>query len=143
MRTPLLLAVALTATIISHAQLLITNTTIADVENKKLLQSQNVLIQNGLITAIGTKVNAPAGIQTIDGTGKYLIPGLVDAHMHFFQSGGIYTRPDAIDLRKYKPYNEEIAWAHNNMENFLRRYAYAGITSVIDVGSTINFLKTA
>ncbi len=69
------------------------------------------------------------------------MPGLVDAHVHFSQSGGLYTRPDAIDLRKYKPYEQEIAWTHQNMESFLRRYTTAGITSVIDVGSTINFLK--
>ena len=69
------------------------------------------------------------------------MPGLTDAHVHFFQSGGLYTRPDAIDLRKDKPYDKEIEWVHNNMEDFLRRYLQCGITSVIDVGSTYNFLQ--
>ena len=126
---------------ISYSQLLIRNTTVVDVENKKLLKGYSVQVNKGIITAIGKNITPQAGSQIIDGAGKYLTPGFVDAHVHFFQSGGMYTRPDAIDLRKYKPYNEEIAWVHNNMENFLRRYTYAGITSVIDVGSTINFLK--
>ncbi|HEY0730899.1 MAG TPA: amidohydrolase family protein, partial [Chitinophagaceae bacterium] len=49
--------------------------------------------------------------------------------------------PDAIDLRKYKSYEEEIKWAHQHMENFMRRYLRMGVTSVIDVGSSVNFLK--
>ena len=46
-----------------------------------------------------------------------------------------------IDLRKDRPYDKEIKWVHNNMEDFLRRYLQCGITSVIDVGSTYNFLQ--
>lgn len=125
----------------ANAQLLIRNTTIVDVETKKLLPAQDVLVQNGVITNIGKKLATPAGTQIIDGSGRYLMPGLVDAHMHFFQSGGVYTRPDAIDLRKEKPYEEEIQWTHQNMETFLRRYTRAGITSVIDVGATTRFLQ--
>ncbi|RYZ37922.1 MAG: amidohydrolase, partial [Sphingobacteriales bacterium] len=80
------------------------------------------------------------GTTVIDGTGKYLIPGLVDAHVHFFQNGGMFARPDAIDLRKSHPYDKEIAWTHASMEDYLRRYLSAGITTVIDPGSTFNFL---
>ena len=124
-----------------HSQVLITNTTIVDVVNKKVLHSQNVLVRNGIITAIGSKVRAPRGTQIIQGEGKYLIPGFVDSHVHFFQSGGLFTRPDIVDLRAFKPYEDEIAWTHANMENILRRYASAGITTVVDVGSTIPFLQ--
>lgn len=127
--------------VISPAQMLIRNVTIVDVENKKLLPPQDLLVINGSITAIEKNIKTPASAETIDGTGKWLMPGLVDAHVHFFQTGGLYTRPDAIDLRKDKPYEREIEWAHQNMENFLRRYTSAGVTSVIDVGSTANFLR--
>lgn len=140
MRSLLLFSLLFSVTVV-QAQVLIQNTTVVDVENKRLLTNQDVLIENGLITATGKKLTVKSAVQIIDGTGKYLMPGLVDAHVHFFQSGGIYTRPDAIDLRKYKPYEEEIKWVHNNMENFLRRYTSAGITTVIDVGATVNFLK--
>ena len=140
MRTLLLFLLLLSVSAV-QSQLLIRNTTVVDVESKKLLPNQDVLVENGTITAIGKKLNAGNATQTIDGSGKYLMPGLVDAHVHFFQSGGLYTRPDAIDLRKYKPYEEEIKWVHNNMESFLRRYTSAGITTVVDVGANINFLK--
>src|SRR5687767_516586 len=99
----ILLAYFLVIATTANAQLLIKNTAIIDVENKKLLPPQDVLIENGKISAIGKNLKSPSS-QVIDGSGKYLSPGLVDAHIHFFQSGGIYTRPDAIDLRKIRPY---------------------------------------
>jgi imidazolonepropionase-like amidohydrolase len=125
----------------AQSQLLIRNVTIVDVENKKLLPPQDVLISSSTITTIGKNLKAQEGMQVIDASGKWLMPGLVDAHVHFFQNGGLYTRPDAIDLRKYKPYDKEIEWTHRNMEGFLRRYLAAGITSVIDVGATPSFLR--
>lgn len=143
MRRLLLLALFSLCLQLAGAQLLIRNVTVVDTENKKLLRAQHVVVTDGRIAAVGTKVSykLPPGTPVIDGTGKFLMPGLVDAHVHFFQSGGVYTRPDAVDLRKYKPYSKEIEWVHNNMEGFLRRYTAAGITTVIDVGSTLNFLR--
>lgn len=125
----------------ANSQLLIRNVSIVDVEQRKLLTPQDVLVSNGIITAVGKNLKTKEGAEVIDGGGKWLMPGLVDAHVHFFQSGGLYARPDAIDLRKEKPYENEIDWVHQNMESFLRRYTIAGITSVIDVGSTANFLR--
>jgi imidazolonepropionase-like amidohydrolase len=124
------------------AQTYIVNTNILDVEHKKLLTAQTVVVKGDKIINVDktNKIKPPAGASIIDGGGKFLIPGLVDAHVHFFQSGGLYTRPDVIDLRKYYSYQKEIEWTHRNMEDLLQRYIKAGITTVIDVGSTINFL---
>lgn len=124
------------------AQVLIKNVDVLDVENKKVLKGYNVVALNGRIVSVDKDrmYKLPEGTEVIDGTGKYLIPGLTDAHVHFFQSGGIYARPDAIDLRKLRPYSEEVKWVHTHMEDFLRLYSHAGITSVVDVGSTVNFL---
>lgn len=72
-----------------RAQLIIRNTTVIDVEAKKVLPAQDVLVQDGKITAIGKKLTAPSNARVIDGTGKFLAPGWVDAHIHFAQSGGI------------------------------------------------------
>ncbi|VFA44225.1 amidohydrolase family protein [Chryseobacterium indologenes] len=125
------------------AQTYIQNVTVADVIHKKMLPSQTVIITNGTITAVkpGKQVKIPQNSQVINGQGKYLIPGMTDSHIHFFQSGGLYTRPDALNLKKHVPYQEEIDWGHQNMENFLQYYLRSGITSVIDPGATYNFLK--
>lgn len=124
-------------------QILIRNTNVMDVEKKKVLAGYDVLVMGERIVSVekGKKSKLPDGTVVIDGTGKYLSPGFGDAHVHFFQSGGLFARPDAIDLRKHKPYSKEISWTMGNMEDFLRRYMSAGITSVIDVGATENYLN--
>lgn len=124
------------------AQTYITNVTVADVEKKKLISGQTVVITDDLISNMQPtrRIKVPVNAKTIDGTGKYLFPGLVDSHIHFFQNGGLYTRPDVIDLQKYKTYEQEIMLANNDMENKLKRYLQNGITTVIDVGATYNFL---
>lgn len=126
-----------------HAQVLIKNAHVVDVEKKKILSGYTVLVSGDKIISVDKdKVfKLPGSTQVIDAAGKYLVPGFTDAHIHFFQSGGLHARPDAIDLRKYRPYAEEIQWVHNHMEDFLRRYLSVGITSVIDVGATNNFLR--
>jgi|SRR5687768_5267145 len=125
------------------AQLLIKNVNVLDVENKKVLQGYDVLVMDGRISSIHNDkmYKLPPGTLVIDATGKWLSPGFTDAHVHFFQTGGLYTRPDAIDLRKYQPHEKEIKFAHDNMVAMLQRYLSAGITSVIDVGASFNFLS--
>src|SRR5207245_9869941 len=54
-------------------------------------QSANgsLLMKDGKIVAIGTGVDAPAGAVVVDGTGKYVTPGLIDDHSHL----GVYAAP--------------------------------------------------
>lgn len=127
----------------SFGQILINNVNVVDVEKQQIFSGQTVLIQNEKISYVGKdiKFKLSSDTKVIDGTGKYLMPGLTDAHVHFFQSGGLFARPDVIDLRKHQPYDKEIKWTQDNMPDLLSRYLSAGITTVIDVGSTINFLN--
>lgn len=142
-----ILIIALLLTVIqpylSQSQSLIKNVQVIDVEKRKILSGYDVLCLDGKIISIekGRMYKLPEGTRVIDGTGKYLIPGFVDAHVHFFQSGGLFARPDVIDLRKHQPYAKELKWVHDHMADFLHRYLSAGITSVIDVGSSFAFLS--
>jgi hypothetical protein len=54
-----------------------------DVE--RVLERQTVIVRDGRITRMGDARNVPvpAGARTIDGSGKYLMPGLADMHVHF------------------------------------------------------------
>jgi imidazolonepropionase-like amidohydrolase len=127
---------------VTRAQVFIKNIAVIDVDQKKVLTGYNVTAMDGKIISIDKNkaYKVPEGATVIDGSGKYLVPGFTDAHVHFFQSGGLYARPDAINLQAYQPYNKELNWVHGNMEDFLRRYSSIGITSVIDVGASYNFL---
>ncbi|MEI2719821.1 MAG: hypothetical protein V9E87_06715 [Gemmatimonadales bacterium] len=60
---------------------LIRNATVLTV-TKGTLAGTDVLLQNGKIAQIGKNLTAPAGATTIDGTGKFLMPGIIDPHSH-------------------------------------------------------------
>lgn len=50
----------------------------------------DVLIEGTTIAEVGQNLSAPEGTQIIDATGKYLVPGLVDMHVHFRDPGFEY-----------------------------------------------------
>ncbi len=50
----------------------------------------DVLIENGTIAAVGSGLKAPAGATVIDATGKWVLPGFVDLHVHFREPGFEY-----------------------------------------------------
>lgn len=76
----LLLALGLNAQA-QKGSVLIKNGTVLTV-TKGTLEGSDVLIENGKITRIGKGLSAPAGAKTIDATGKYVMPGIIDAHSH-------------------------------------------------------------
>lgn len=121
---------------LAQNSLVLKNGNLIDVETGSIQPNVSILIQNDQITQIGAfdELYAPEELQVIDCEGKWFTPGLVDAHIHLFQDGGLYTRPDAIDLRKYMPYEENQQWLQDNAGDLLRRYLRCGITTVIDVG---------
>ena len=66
----------------------ITDVTIIDVENGIAVPGQTVIVVGDRIDKIGAqeKVDIPEGAEIIKGHGYYLMPGLVDAHVHYFDA---------------------------------------------------------
>ncbi|MGQ0704152.1 MAG: amidohydrolase family protein [Gemmatimonadales bacterium] len=64
----------------------ITNATILTASHGTI-ERGTVLIRNGKIAAVGASVTVPAGAQVIDGAGKYVMPGIIDAHSHSASEG--------------------------------------------------------
>ncbi len=95
-----------------------------------------ILVQGERIAAVGSRdeIPIPPEARVVDASGKWIVPGLIDAHIHFFQSGGLYTRPDVIDLRDVRPYADEITAIGQSIPDTLARYVASGVTSVVDVG---------
>jgi len=62
----------------------ITNTSLIDMNNGQVSEDMTLVIKNGIITSIGesNKIELPSEVKIINGTGKYVIPGLWDMHAH-------------------------------------------------------------
>jgi imidazolonepropionase-like amidohydrolase len=74
-----------------------------------------VVVEGERIVAVGKRVRAPQGARVIDGSGKYLIPGLWDMHVHM--RGGAEAIPDN--------------------EAFLKLYLANGVTGVREMGGDL------
>ncbi|HUG26711.1 MAG TPA: amidohydrolase [Gemmatimonadales bacterium] len=72
----------------SFPDVLIRNATIMTAAGSEL-PGTSLLLVDGRVTAIGTNLAAPAGAMVIDGTGKFITPGLIDTHSHL----GVYAAP--------------------------------------------------
>ena len=57
-------------------------------DRERVLDDQTVVVADGKIAQIGlaSSVRVPAGAKPIDGAGKYLVPGLTDAHVHLYSA---------------------------------------------------------
>ena len=65
-----------------ETKMAIVNCQIVDVVNHKIIDNGMVLAENGLIIYVGTIKDIPAGFDSIDLEGNYLLPGMIDVHTH-------------------------------------------------------------
>jgi imidazolonepropionase-like amidohydrolase len=95
-----------------------------------------VILRGGKIDCAGTRAQCPppAGIDQLDLRGLWITPGIVDAHVHFSQTGWADGRPDFIDVRDRYPYDKVEAGLRAHPERFLHADLCSGVTAVFDVG---------
>jgi len=95
-----------------------------------------VVMRDGRIACAGSRAACPvpADADSVNAAGKWIIPGLIDTHVHFSQTGWVDGRPDALDLRDRYPYAQVEADLHAQPERLYRSYLCSGVTSVFDVG---------
>ena len=60
------------------------NVNLIPMDSERVVKNQTVIVQDGVIERIGDneQINIPSGAMVIDGSDKYLMPGLVDMHVH-------------------------------------------------------------
>jgi imidazolonepropionase-like amidohydrolase len=110
----------------AETDLAITDVNVVDVANGRVLPARTVLMTRGVITDVGLRggTRVPAGALQIDGGGRYLMPGLIDTHVHVawaagspaldsvratLLAGGITTIRDAAGIGKER---ELLVYAH-------------------------------
>src|SRR5207245_8338186 len=101
--------------------------------------NSTVIIAGSRIEAIGpaSSTPVPAGAKRIDGKGKWVVPGLIDSHVHFFQSGNLYTRPDVADFNTWMPYAKEVERNKRRLAATFKVWLASGVTSVVDIGGPV------
>jgi imidazolonepropionase-like amidohydrolase len=110
--------------------------TLVDGRGGEPILDAEVVVRDGRIATVGKagQVSSPAGAEVVDAGGGWILPGLVDAHVHFGQTGWLDGRPDAADLRETFPYPEVAAELERNPDRYYRSYFCSGVTSTFDVG---------
>lgn len=117
----------------------LTGGTVINPRDGRIIPKAVVSIKGNTIEDVSTAAEAKpaADARVIDCTGKFILPGYIDTHVHFFQSGGLFTRPDVVDLNAVRPYAEELATVKRTLPDTFVRHLRSGITSVVDVGGPL------
>ena len=109
--------------------------TVINPADGKVMPNATIVINGDKIerVAMGRQDAATLGKQ-VPCVGKFILPGYIDTHVHFFQSADLFTRPDGADFNSVRPYKDEVAWIKSHLDDDFARYLRGGITSVVDVG---------
>jgi imidazolonepropionase-like amidohydrolase len=129
------LLVVFTTTITHAEKISLIGATVINPSDGKVLPNATVVINGDKIerVAIGKQDTATLGKQILC-VGKFILPGYIDTHVHFFQSADLFTRPDAVDFNSVRRYKDEVTWIKSHLDDVFARYIRCGITSVVDVG---------
>ena len=137
-RICIVLSVLLAVSIAHGEKISLVGATVINPADGKVLPNATVVINGDKIerVAMGKQDAATLGKQ-ISCVGKFILPGYIDTHVHFFQSADLFTRPDGADFNSVRPYKDEVTWIKSHVDDVFARYIRSGITSVVDVGGPI------
>lgn len=119
----------------SATALVIENVTLIDGTGKQPVAAATVVVENGVFTRISAgdsarSIRRPRGATILDGRGKFLIPGMMDMHIHLL-GGGAWRDSSA---QSDKPVDPDTGL--RTLQGFL----YYGFTSVYDAGNNPDFI---
>ncbi|MCM3881028.1 MAG: amidohydrolase family protein [Vicinamibacterales bacterium] len=108
----------------SASTVVLSGFTLIDGNGGAPLPNAALVAQDGRITFVGpaSELKAPAGATAQDLSGKFVLPGLIDLHVHVAESDGAVQDPRRTFTRE-------------NVQADLRLYANYGVTSVLSMGS--------
>lgn len=115
------------------ASVLFVNVRVFDGKADKLSETTDVLVVGNKISKIGKNVGGPSGARNVEGAGRVLMPGLIDAHWHTFLCAN--TLADVM--------NPDMSYLAINASAEAERTLLRGFTAVRDVGGPAFGLKRA
>ena len=129
----LILAVATSASLsIAAETTVIVGGTVIDGTGSKPLADATIVIREDRIAEVGPvrRVSIPEGAKRIDATGKFVLPGFIDLHVHFMDP------PDAVST-----FTRTEALSALRASYFMDLFVGAGITAVRDTGGTVESMQ--
>ncbi len=114
----------------------LTGATLIDGTGGEPVENAVVIVAGGEIRCAGDREACPVpeGAEVRDVAGYWITPGLVDAHVHYAQTGWADGRPDSLDVRERYPYPQGQAALENDPGRWHRSHLCNGVTAVFDVG---------
>jgi len=112
---------------LAPGDLWIRNVTVISMERGRPLPNAHVVIRAGRIVWVGATPASANAATTLDGTGRYLIPGLIDGHVHLDAPVPGMSQPQRDAMPEL---------VHTFEEQLPRSYLYFGFTTVVDLGVT-------
>jgi imidazolonepropionase-like amidohydrolase len=108
----------------------ITDVTIISPESLDHIEAGSILIENGRIITVERRKTAkrPAGATVVSGEGQFLIPGLIDSHVHVTSVPGMSTDQARTNPEIVRQYFQQVP----------RSYLYYGYTTLVDLGVAVN-----
>ena len=99
---------------------------LVDVAKGIVLKDQEILVENGLVKAVGQDLMAPVGTRIVDLSAKTVLPGLIDMHTH------VTSQPEDYYADRFRRSPIDVAvTAHV----YARRTLEAGFTTLRVVGA--------
>ena len=110
----------------------ITDVTIVSPERLDRIAKGSVLIENGVIVRVDRDTSAaqPTGATVVPGRGRFLIPGLIDSHIHLAGIPGVQPESSFVGADR-KP-----AMIREYLRQLPRSYLYFGYTTLVDLAVT-------
>lgn len=107
-----------------------------------LIENGVVLVKDGKIEAVGAGLAVPAGYETVDGRGKWVTPGLIDAHSHLgvYASPSVWANSDGNELTN--PVTAEV-WAEHSVwpqDPGFNTARIGGVTSIMVLPGSGNLI---
>lgn len=117
------------------------NVYIPTAENPSPTATTNVRVENGRIVKIGPEIRPAKNDRVIKGKGRFLIPGLIDTHVHL---GGV---PGYRPQQKPHQHSAHVGSLTDKMESralaqIPRSYLYFGFTTLLDLASNKDAINT-
>lgn len=110
-------------------------------ENMIPQSGKAVITENGIITDIIPEINVPAGVEKIDLCGEYILPGLINLHVHLAGSGKPKKKQsDPVKLVKLITSNALMRRIGKKMvADYAKTQLLSGVTTIRTVGGIADF----